>query len=519
MPPSLFPGADGLGFRRWMIVVAACLFAIWAGATLADSPYMVFAGFAGLLYVGTLSVNARTLAWLVIALQPAALIVPFFPGRPFWWELCALLAWPSLLAYGLLNRQKIAELKFDRLERRALVALAGYIIVLVSLMLFRGVGFRAFGGGQMGGRFYVQQVILAVVPLLIIVADPSRRQLFWVTVVGWLMSLTYLVSDLAFSLTGGSMQRILFFFELPTDAINFVVGFEVTGMWRFQSLWYVAAAGLACIWTAAPLRDLFGRYFFVAGPMMLGLLIMGLASGHRTLAVMVFTTLVSLSIFQRFWNPLRMIVGLCVVVAFTVTLYIVAEHLPLPVQRSISFLPGIEVDPLAERNATDTIKDRIGILELAVKDIPKYALLGRGFGMERLDLLPTDTVNDNVTTGYVNGIFYNGTLGLLLKTGLPGFICALIYIYIVSRIALELVRRVRQVPMDSQTWFDRFCYLVSAQWFSMVTFFYFLHGDASLWVQNFALPSALILICRRKQLGDPTEQLVKALPFENTQPN
>lgn len=198
MQAPLFPGTEGLGFRRWLIAVVGCLFAVWAGVTIADAPYLVIAGFMGLLYVGTLAVNAKALAWLVIALQPAALIVPFFPGRPFWWELCALLAWPSLVAFGLLNRQKVAELKFDRLERGALVALIGYVGVLAFLMMYRGVGFRAFGGDQMGGRVYAQQMVLSVLPVLMLVARLSPKQMYSAAAVGWFLSLTYVVSEFAF---------------------------------------------------------------------------------------------------------------------------------------------------------------------------------------------------------------------------------------------------------------------------------------------------------------------------------
>ena len=502
MSPSLFPGADGLGLRRWTIAVVGCLVAIWAGVTLAESPYLVFAGLAGLLYVGTLSVNARPLAWLVIALQPAALIVPFFPGRPFWWELCALLAWPSLLAYGLVNRQKLAELKFDRLEKRSLIALSGYLVVLLGLMLYRGVGFRVLGGAQMGGRFYVQQVILSVVPVLMIIAGLSRKQLLWATAVGWSMALTYLVADFSFSLGGGVMQRVLYFIEVPTDAVNFVVGYEITGMRRYQSLWYVAAAGLACIWTLAPLRDLLGKYILLAGPLLLGLLALGLGSGHRTLLIMAVLTLFFLSFFQRFWNPLRVVVGLLGITVAVVTLYATADQLPMPVQRSISFLPGIRVQDLAERNAVDTLNDRIGILKLAINDVPRYLVLGRGFGMERFDQLPGDSVYDNVWMGYINGYFYNGTLGLLLKTGFPGFLFSSLFVWWVSQMALELVRLVWRRDGQNQSWFDRFCLLVCAQWFSLIIFFYLTHGDASLWMQDFALPAALIMICRRRQLQD-----------------
>jgi hypothetical protein len=451
---------------------------------------------------------------LVIALQPAALIVPFFPGRPFWWELCALLAWPSLLAYGLVNRRKIEALNLDKNERWALGALAGYVVVLVALMVYRGVGFRVFGGAQMGGRFYVQQIILAIVPALLVVASPSKKQLFFAVIAGWILSLTYLVSDFSFSAGGGAMQRILYFFEIPTDAINFELGYEQTGMRRFQSLWYAAAAGLACIWTLAPLRELFGKYALAAIPAMLALLALGLGSGHRTLLVLSVLTLIFLTLFQRVWTPMRLIAGLLILTAGTGALYGIADKLPLPVQRSISFLPGIEVLPLAKRDAVDTLNDRIGVLKMGIQDIPRYLWVGRGFGMERLDQIPRDAAHDNVYIGYLNGIFYNGTLGLLLKTGLIGFLVTAVFIIWVSRMALELVRLASARGAAGQSWFDRFSILASAQWFSLVVFFYLTHGDASLWTQTFGLPSALIIICRRHLQQDENEEVDAAVLAE-----
>jgi len=174
--------------------------------------------------------------------------------------------------------------------------------------------------------------------------------------------------------------------------------------------------------------------------------------------------------------------------------------MPMAVQRSISFLPGIHVQALAERDAEDTLNDRIEILKLAINDIPRFSIVGRGFGMERFDQSPNDGVNSGVWQAYVNGYFYNGTLGLILKTGLPGFLFSSLFIWLVSRMALELVRLVWRSTSQDQTWFDRFSLLVCAQWFSLVVFFYFTHGDASLWMQDFALPAALIVLCRRRQL-------------------
>jgi len=381
MPPQLFPGTEGLGVRRWTIGVVACLFAIWAGVTLADSPYLVFAGFAGLIYVGTLAVNAKALAWLVIALQPAALIVPFFPGRPFWWELCALLAWPSLLVYFLVNRVKLEALKFDRLERNALLALVGYVGVLVVLMFYRGVGFRALGGGQMGGRVYAQQLILSIMPPLLLVVQNTRRQLLLALIAGWLLTLTYLLSELSFSTGGGVMKSILYFIELPVDGLNFEVGYAMTGVRRFGSFASVAFGGLACLWTLYALRDLFGRLAWIGIPAMLGLFLLGLGSGYRNMLIIPAITFGFLTLFQRFWTAVRFVGAFAIVAAVVGAIYISAAKLPLSVQRSVSFLPGIEVSQAAKTDAATTNNDRLEVMKMALDDIPRYWLTGRGFGM------------------------------------------------------------------------------------------------------------------------------------------
>jgi len=499
MPPPLFPGAEGLGVRRWTIAVVGCLVAILAGVTLADQPYLVFAGLAGLLYVGTLAVNAPVLAWLVIALQPAALIVPFFPGRPFWWELCALLAWPSLLAHFLVNREKLTELKFDRIERNALIALASYVVVLVVLMMYRGVGFRAFGGGQMGGRVYAQQVVLSILPLLMLVAAFRRKHIWWAVLTGWVLTLTYLVAEFSFSTSGGVMQTILYYLELPTDGLNFEAGFSMTGLRRFGSLASVASAGLACVWTLASMRDLLWRWIWIAGPWMVGLFGLGLYSGYRNMLIIPMSTLMFLTIFQRFWNLGRMLVAAVALVGFSVGLYSISDQLPLSIQRSVSILPGIAVSQVARNDAATTNMDRWEVMKMALADIPDYLLIGRGFGMERLDQTPLDSLNSGVGQLYAQGMFYNGILGSLLKTGIPGLVCTLLFVWYVSLIAFELVRLVKRRSSSEQSCFDRLCLLLSAQWFAYVMFFYLTNGDVNSWMQYFGLVAALIMACRRLQ--------------------
>jgi hypothetical protein len=497
--------ANGPALFRRIVIGIACVAAVWAGFKLTEEPLLVFVAALGAFYVLTLAANYRWLAWLVIALRPAALIVPFLRGRPFFWELCALLAWPSLGAFLLLNRHRLEDLRLDRVERRALLALGGYLLVIVMLMIVRGVGFRAFGGDQMGGRFYVQQVVLVILPLLMIAAQPTKKFVLGAAVAGWAMSLTYLVSDFALSAGGPALRFLLYFFEVPTDALNFEYGFEFTGLRRYQSLAIVAGSLLALLWTLAPLHRLLLRRGLWGLPLMAGCLLVGLGSGHRTLLVVSATTLLLLMFFQRFWTPARVVAVVFAAGAVAGCLYAFAERLPLPVQRSISFLPGIDVSTLAKDDAAATINDRIEVLTLALHDVPEYWLVGRGFGMERFDLLPPDAVHAGVWQQYLNGSFYNGTIGLFLKTGLPGLLCSLFYVWWISRAAADILRTVRRRSADEQGFFDRFALLLCAQWFSTVAFFYLAHGDAGDWLQEVGLSSALILACRRLLRAEPPE--------------
>lgn len=304
----------------------------------------------------------------------------------------------------------------------------------------------------------------------------------------------------------------MYFFELPTDGVGFISSFEVTGVRRFGSFAGVAAAGLACLWTLAPLRSLFGRKIFWAGPLVVGLFGLGLGSGYRNALIVPVLVFVLLSFFQRFWNPRSLFAGAMVLMAVILGLYASADKLPLSIQRSISFLPGIEISHFARTDARATDLDRIDVLEMVLADVPRYWLVGRGFGMERLDQLPLDTVHAGAVLLYSQGMFYNGFLGSLLKTGVIGMIFSVVFVVIMSRATMNLVKLVRRRSLSEQTFFDRFCLMISAHWFAMVCSFYLTNGDVNWWMQFFGLSSALILACRRRQQELVDEETAVAPP-------
>lgn len=500
-PPS--PN-DPLTFRRFIIAAVGVVAAIVVGIQIPDQPYIVVMALVGFGYLLSLGVNYRWLAVAMIVAHSAAIIVPFLPGRPFLWEAFALVCWPSLLAAFLIDRHRLQKLQLDTLEWYVLASVVGYVVVLVVLMLVRGVGFRVLGGGQMGGRFYVQQIILAIVPFLMITAAPSRRTLVTAVLVSYALSVTYLISDFALAVGGERFYFLLQFFELPTDALNFYIGYEITGVRRIQSLWFVGASliGAVCIWM--PLRDTVGRRIWVGFPLMAAGFILGLLSGHRIALAHTAFTLILLGFLQRFWTPLRIMAGVLMASLATVGLYIGASALPDAVQRAVSFLPGIQVSDSASDAAWSTVRDRIELFKLALRDMPDYWLVGRGFGMDRADESADFNFTDNIASQYAHGLFHNGFIGTLLKTGAPGLLFTLLFFWFVSRAAVECVDEVRKKSSEAWSGFERLVLLLCAQWFSLLLFLYCLHGDAGVWAPTFMFPAALVLLCRR-ELKQPAE--------------
>jgi len=497
---------DPLTFRRFIVAAVGAVAAVVIGIQIPDQPYVVVALLAGFAYLLTLGVNYRWLAVAMIVTHSAAIIVPFLPGRPFLWEAFALVCWPSLIAAFLIDRHRLQKLKLDELEWYLLASVAGYVVILVILMLVRGVGFRVLGGGgQMGGRFYVQQIILAIVPFLMITAAPSRRTLVRAVLISYLLSVTYLISDFALAIGGERFYFLLQFFELPTDALNFYMGYEITGVRRIQSLWFVGASlvSAVCIWMS--LRDVFGRRIWAGLPLMTGGFVLGLLSGHRIALAHTAFTLLVLGFFQRFWTPLRVVAGLLSAGVAVVALYLGASALPDSVQRAVSFLPGIQVSDSASDAAWSTVRDRIELFKMALRDMPDYWLVGRGFGMDRADEAADFNYTDNIANQYAHGLFHNGFIGTLLKTGAPGLIFTLLFFWFVSRAAVECITEVRKKSSEEWSGFDRLALLLCAQWFSLILFLYCLHGDAGVWIPTFMFPAALVLLCRRELKQSPIE--------------
>ena len=424
-----------------------------------------------------------------------ALIVPFFPGRPYVWELASLLGWSGLVLTFAMRQHHRAFATTLRENRLLFLALAGFCLVLIVTMLGRGVGFRVLGSAQMGGRFYFQQLSCAIFPLVFAACRWDERLLPRLLLAQCLLTTTYLVSDFVFSFAAGPMFVLLQFFELPGDAMNFEVSARHLGLRRFQSLGIVGQGLFFALLLSFNLREFLTLRRWYLSPLAAGALGMGLYSGHRWVLVMAGLTALYGLWSQRFFSVRNTCLTVLLAILCLAGTYAFSRELPLTVQRAVSFLPGIRVDSQSYSDAASTLHTRKLLRQVGWQMVPDYLWLGRGFGLNAAVDYSYQWEPTTITWHVNQGKFYNGPIGLLVNTGLPGTVCMALFLGAGTALALRIVRHLRRDGCtDSMT---RACSLAASLWLAHTTAFLFIHGDVEHALKTFAFLAGVLLICER----------------------
>jgi O-antigen ligase len=107
-----------------------------------------------------------------------------------------------------------------------------------------------------------------------------------------------------------------------------------------------------------------------------------------------------------------------------------ASRLPLTIQRSLAFLP-LSLDPQAASDAKGSWDWRVEIWKAAIRQIPKYLLLGKGYGFSADDyqFMGSDSAfhpKDPLQGGLgLSMDYHNGWISILMTFGLWGMIAFL----------------------------------------------------------------------------------------------
>ncbi len=474
----------------WYGVIA--ISALLLGLLLAMDQFAIAALVAGFGWLVLLPYHTRLSLYLATITFSSALILPYMPGRPYLWEFAAMLAWTGLPISISLRKYPLRFGETLRENRWLFVGIAIYCVVLGITMVMRGFGLRILGSGQMGGRFYIQQFLCAIFPLLFSACRVEEKTFVRLYALQWLMTVTYLVSDFVFSGAAGKLLVLLQFFELPNDALAFEIQSMRFGVRRFQSLGFVGQGLIFVLLISNSLRSFFSQRGFWLLPLTGAILVGSLLSGHRAILVGLAITLLIYSWTCRFLSARHVIVG-CVAAALAIgAIYLTSERLPQAAQRAVSMLPGLKVDALVAVDASSTMWARKTLFNVGLTMIPEYFWLGRGFA-RYLDDYSNSWDNTTIMFHINQGKFYNGFIGLMINMGFFGTVGMLIFMFAGTRIAWRIIQHLRSHGCEDS--FARAAGLVASLWMTNVFSFLFLHGDAEWAMKTFALQAGLLILC------------------------
>jgi hypothetical protein len=298
-------------------------------------------------------------------------------------------------------------------------------VVLITAKLTGGVGIRSVGGGSYGGKryFFIFTAVLGYFALTSQRISLIRAK--GVTAAFFASSLTALMSNIIYVLgpafyflysifpVGFAMEQAMAEFSVEAQSFTRLTGFGQGG----PSLIYLMLIlyGIRGIFSAAhPWRlvSLIACFCLT--------LLGGFRSGILMLAFL-FTVQFFLEGLHRtrlvLFLAFSLVVGPCLVLPF-------ARHLPLSVQRSLSFLP-VDVDPAALASAENSTQWRLEMWRILLPQVPQYLLLGKGCSLDPTELyLVHQAIQQglikNIEESLMVGNFHNGPLTLMIAFGLPG---------------------------------------------------------------------------------------------------
>ena len=479
-----------LQFLIWYGVMG--LGVLMLGMFMASDQFFAAFVVAGIGWLALLPYHAPLSLTLALATYGSALIVPFMAGRPYLWEMAALLAWTGVPIVIFLRRFPADFGRMLREHKWIFVGAFLYCTVLLVTMMVRGVGLNVLGASKAGGRLYFQQIICAIFPLLFLVVKLDERTVVRLMVIQWLLGATYLISDAAFTL-GGQLTNMLMFLELPNDAMLFENLALRFGVRRFQSLAIFGSSMFLLLLAFNNLEQYVRRRAIWLLPLSIGLFSVGLMSGHRVVVLTLGGVVLLAGVAQRFFRIGNLFRVLFVGVAMLLAVYGTVDLMPQSAQRAVSFLPGLKVDAHAKVDADLTLGLRRSLFSIGSSMIPDYFWVGRGFHKYMTDMPPYHPQQQTLMFHLDQGVFYNGFIGLMVNTGVFGTLGMLIFLYGVTRVAVRIIRHLRSHGCNDT--FARIAAIMAGMWITGVVLFIFLHGDAETAMKPFSLQAERLIVC------------------------
>jgi hypothetical protein len=356
------------------------------------------------------------------------------------------------------------------------VPILTFLAVLVLTAAHRGLGFMQLGGAQIGGMSYVRLFI----PLMLYIFAPylSMDARKWkIALIGYcLIGLLPAIADMAFIFSGGAIHHIYHFVRPTGKVLTSLDALTMgSGIFRLRRLPHFELLLMGLIlfrWQGA-------SRILVTGMGLASLLLAGL-TGFRLRIVELGLFVAALGYIGAGRRRAILVIKIAAVaLVLLLVLALVTPHLPLAVQRSLSWLPFSGISHVATESAGATSQWRLHLWHAMLDMLPKYWLVGRGFAFgeahvaEAWFLAGIDP--HKVAYAIATHNYHNGPLGILIDLGILGL---LVLSVIIILTLLHNYRACRQVWHDKALqWYHR---LLLARYASLCLVWFGIYGDVRL---------------------------------------
>jgi hypothetical protein len=423
-------------FLQSLIIFAlSVVLAIWLGFLIAGPlTYSALTIYAILAFILFLPVLLRWHYPLLLLCWNFYAVAIFVPGRPSLGLTMIVLS----LGISILQRTISQRHQFIRAPQITVALLAILFVVALTAQL-TGFGLRVFGSEVYGGKKYFTLLggILGYFALSAQRIPPERRNLY--LGLFFLGGVTAAVADLV-NFLPRSFYFIYWFFN-PATLQQQTVGGE--GILRLNGAMFTSLAIVSFMLARYGLRGIFLSSKPWRGIFLMLAVAYGLLGGYRGLAF----TLALIGVIQFFLEGLyrTKLMGIFLSLGFLGALALIplASHLPLGIQRAVSFLP-YKISVQAQLDAQATLDWRLNMWKALMPQIPQYLLLGKGYNMNPLDyefVLGQDMM---MSTGFTRDFaqndplalsedFHNGPISLLIPFGIWGTIVFFWFVIVALR--------------------------------------------------------------------------------------
>ncbi len=365
--------------------------------------------------------NQRLLFKAVIVTFSSGLTLPLLPERlTLFHVLASLYIAIVIVSHAFRKQTRVAP---DGLTGSIIL----FFLVLLMVIGVRGMGFRFLGDENWGGLRYLELFIM--LGLLINAKAIILRQDEWrkTLIVGLLFTLVPFLAELVFLLSGGAIWRQYLFVNVNLMTMGaFLRDQAGHEMVRFQSA--NRLGGFIMITSLFFLLHKPRRVFLSISLYLFALLLIGF-SGHRSgfFDLIFFPWIVGLIYFKKHLAK-YLFISTAGLVAALVILYTTAALLPMPFQRAVSWLPGIQVNAVARQDADMTLQWRFEVWDAAFMELrqnPDFLLIGKGLtysAREHLALGIAGNFFGSHMWAVITSTYHQGFISLLVILGIPGLI-------------------------------------------------------------------------------------------------